>query len=87
MARVEYLTLAIGNAKSNGGSSTKTGPSGPILTDLEEKLEVAQIQVEMYNTLLPRAEEPGEVGAKVQVLAKTLLSISEVCISLDIALF
>ena len=81
MARVEYITLAIGNAKSNGGSTNTSGSAGPILHELEDKLEVAQVQVELYNILLQRAEEPGEVGAKVQLLSKSLLSITEVCIS------
>ena len=40
---------------------------------------MAQVQLEIYNNLLPRAKEPGEVGAKVQMLSKTLLNITEVC--------
>ena len=61
--RVEYLTLAVGNAKSHpvsAGGRHETAIA--FLTDLEEKLEVAQVQLEIYNNLLPRAKEPGEVG-------------------------
>ena len=76
---MEYLTLAVGNAKSHpvsAGGRHETAIS--FLTDLEEKLEVAQVQLELYNTLASRAKEPGETGAKVQVLSKTLLNITEV---------
>ena len=47
------------------------------LTDLEEKLEVAQVQLEIFHTLLPRAT--GEDVAKVQLLSKRLFNITEVC--------
>jgi nuclear pore complex protein Nup155 len=48
------------------------------LTDLEEKLDVAQVQLEMYNTLLPHINDPGESGEKIKVLSKRLLTMSEV---------
>lgn len=78
--RLEYLTLAVGNAKSHPISATGQHETAiAFLTDLEEKLDVAQVQLEMYSTLLPRASDPGEDGAKVQLLGKRLFNITEVC--------
>lgn len=80
--RLEYLTLAVGNAKSHPvsvGGRHETAIA--FLTDLEEKLEVAQVQLELYNTLLPRRLEP-EVMAKFNVLSKGLYNITEVWSSL-----
>jgi hypothetical protein len=82
-ARLEYLTLAVGNAKSHPisvGGRHETAIA--FLTDLEEKLEVAQVQLEVYNTLVPHLNDPGEVGEKVKILSKTLLTMSEVSIFL-----
>ncbi|THH00942.1 hypothetical protein EW026_g1653 [Hermanssonia centrifuga] len=76
--RVEYLTLAVGNAKSHpvsAGGRHETAIA--FLTDLEEKLEVAQVQLEIYNAVLPHSRDSGEVGAKVQLLSKTLFNITE----------
>ncbi|CCM05199.1 uncharacterized protein FIBRA_07408 [Fibroporia radiculosa] len=76
--RLEYLTLAIGNAKSHpvsAGGRHETAIA--FLTDLEEKLEVAQVQFELYNTLIPRINEPGEIGEKVQLLSTGLMNITE----------
>jgi len=77
-ARLEYLTLAVGNAKSHpvsAGGRHETAIA--FLTDLEEKLEVAQVQLELYNTLLPRINNPGEVGEKVRLLSRALFNITE----------
>ncbi|KAI0094802.1 nucleoporin [Irpex rosettiformis] len=77
-ARLEYLTLAVGNAKSHPvsvGGRHETAIA--FLTDLEEKLEVAQVQLEMYHTLLPHVNDPGEGGEKVRLLSKTLFNITE----------
>jgi len=77
--RLEYLTLAVGNAKSHPisvGGRHETAIA--FLTDLEEKLDVAQVQLEVYNTLVPHLNDPGEVGEKVKILSKTLLTMSEV---------
>jgi nuclear pore complex protein Nup155 len=79
-ARLEYLTLAVGNAKSHpisAGGKHETAIA--FLTDLEEKLDVAQVQLEVYNALVPRLNDP-EVGETVKILSKTLLTMSEVCI-------
>ncbi len=83
--RVEYLTLAVGNAKSHpvsAGGRHETAIA--FLTDLEEKLEVAQVQLEIYNAVLPHSRDSGEAGAKVQLLSKTLFNITEVRTSLNI---
>jgi nuclear pore complex protein Nup155 len=80
-ARLEYLTLAVGNAKSHPisvGGRHETAIA--FLTDLEEKLDVAQVQLEVYDVLVPHLNDPGEVGEKVKILSKTLLTMSEVCI-------
>ncbi|KZT72803.1 nucleoporin [Daedalea quercina L-15889] len=77
-ARLEYLTLAVGNAKSHpvsAGSRQETAIA--FLTDLEEKLEVAQVQLELLNTLMPHFNDQGEIGEKVRLLSKGLLSITE----------
>ncbi|KAF7970509.1 hypothetical protein HWV62_23741 [Athelia sp. TMB] len=77
-ARLEYLTLAVGNAKSHpisAGGRHETAIA--FLTDLEEKLDVAQVQLELYNSLVTHLNDPGEVGEKVKILSKTLLTMTE----------
>jgi hypothetical protein len=69
----------VGNAKSHPisvGGRHETAIA--FLTDLEEKLDVAQVQLEVYNTLVPHLNDPGEAGEKVKILSKTLLTMSEV---------
>ena len=85
-ARLEFLTLAVSNAKSHPVSiSGKHETAIAFLSELEDQLEVAQVQMELFHTLLPRIDEPGEVGEKIQVLQKRLFNITEVshryCIS------
>lgn len=75
--RVEYLSLAVGNAKSQV-PSTSRGDTVQFLTEVEEKLEVAQVQIEIY-----RAIEEGKLpqDEKQQWLDKVedrLFTISEV---------
>lgn len=77
--RLEYLTLAVGNAKSHpvsAGGRHETAIA--FLTDLEEKLEVAQVQLEIYSTLLPHVSDAPEVGARVNALSLRLYTMSEV---------
>ncbi|KIJ68529.1 hypothetical protein HYDPIDRAFT_82110 [Hydnomerulius pinastri MD-312] len=76
--RIEYFTLAVGNAKSHpvtAGGRHETAIA--FLTDLEEKLDVAQVQLEVYNALLPHANDPGEEGRRIRQLSKGLLNMSE----------
>ncbi|EIN14134.1 nucleoporin [Punctularia strigosozonata HHB-11173 SS5] len=77
-ARLEYLTLAVGNAKSHpisAGGRHETAIA--FLTDLEEKLEVAQVQLEIYNVLSPHIHEGGEVTERITALSKKLFNISD----------
>ena len=78
-ARLEYLTLAVGNAKSHpvavGG---RHEDAISFLTELEEELDVAQVQLELYHTLSPRINEGGEVGEKIRFLTTRLFNITEV---------
>lgn len=78
-SRLEYLTLAVANAKSHpisAGGRHETAIA--FLTDLEEKLDVAQVQMEIYNTLLPHVNDAPEVADKVQALSKQLFTMSDV---------
>lgn len=69
----------MGNAKSHPISvGGKHETAIAFLTDLEEKLEVAQVQFEIYNTLLPHVNDAPEVKAKIDLLSRRLLTMSEV---------
>ena len=85
--RVEYLTLAVSNAKSHPvsvGGRHETAIA--FLTDLDEKLEVAHVQLELYNALSPRQLEPN-VSERFKALTQRLYNITEVCcVSLPIFL-
>lgn len=77
-SRLEYLTLAVGNAKSHpvsAGGRHETAIA--FLTDLEEKLEVAQVQLEIYSTLLPHVNDAPEVGARINALSLRLYTMSD----------
>ena len=73
------MTLAVGNAKSHpvavGG---RHEDAISFLTELEEELEVAQVQLETYHTLAPRIDEGGEVAEKITFLTTRLFNITEV---------
>ncbi|KAI0824272.1 nucleoporin [Trametes gibbosa] len=76
-SRLEYLTLAVGNAKSHPvsvGGRHETAIA--FLTDLEEKLEVAQVQLELFNALLPRQHEPDMIES-FKTLSSRLYNITE----------
>ena len=69
----------MGNAKSHPisvGGRHETAIA--FLTDLEEKLDVEQVQLELYNTLLPHVNDVGETGEKIKLLSKQLFTMSEV---------
>lgn len=69
----------MGNAKSHPVSEgAKHENAVAFLTDLEEKLDVAQVQLELYSTLLTHLNDPNEAGEKVRQLSKRLFTISEV---------
>lgn len=48
------------------------------LTDLEEKLDVAQVQLEIYHQLLPHVDDAREVGERISLLSKRLFTMTEV---------
>ncbi|KAF8647929.1 hypothetical protein AX16_006461 [Volvariella volvacea WC 439] len=76
--RLEYLTLAVANAKSHPVSSGGRHETAiAFLTDLEEKLDVAQVQLEIFNILLPHKGDSPEVAEKVRLLSKQLYTMSE----------
>ncbi|KAG6862386.1 hypothetical protein C0995_011826 [Termitomyces sp. Mi166 len=77
-ARLEYLTLAVGNAKSHPISATGHHETAiAFLTDLEEKVDVAQVQLEIYNVLLPHIDDAPEVGARINMLSKQLFTMTD----------
>ncbi|KAF8507029.1 nucleoporin [Russula emetica] len=79
--RIEYLTLAVGNAKSHPVSAGGKHESAiSFLTDLEEKLEVSQVQLEIFHTLSPRLQsQPSDpdLREKVELLERGLFNITE----------
>ncbi|QRV86756.1 non-repetitive/WGA-negative nucleoporin carboxy-terminal protein [Ceratobasidium sp. AG-Ba] len=77
--RIEYLSLAVSNAKSHPGSEYgQQEASVEFLTDLEDKLEVAQVQLEISNLLLGRyaIETNPEWRRRYETLISQLLDIS-----------
>lgn len=80
--RIEYLTLAVGNAKSHPVSAGGKHESAiSFLSDLEEKLEVSQVQLEIFHTLSPRLQsQPSDPDfkEKVELLERGLFNITEV---------
>ncbi|KAF8328804.1 Non-repetitive/WGA-negative nucleoporin C-terminal-domain-containing protein [Cantharellus anzutake] len=77
--RVEYLSLAIGNAKSHQASIYDRQEQGMVefLNDLEEKLEVANLQLEMLGVMrtLQGLDDAGR--RDVNTLASRLMDVSE----------
>jgi len=80
--RIEFLTLAVGNAKSHPVAlSGKHESAIAFLTDLEEKLEVAQVQLETLNLLQPLVDAPPatqELRERYVLLEKGLYNVSEI---------
>jgi hypothetical protein len=71
--------LAVANAKSHPisvGGRHETAIA--FLTDLEEKLDVAQVQLEIYNTLLPHVDDAPAVGERIKLLSKRLFTMTDV---------
>lgn len=83
--RVEYLSLAVSNAKSQLPSTTSSSAVGvEFLTEVEEKLEVAMVQIEIYRAIeesvrIGEGENgPEERRAALEKLEERLFTISEV---------
>ncbi|KAK4050871.1 hypothetical protein OIV83_003293 [Microbotryomycetes sp. JL201] len=74
--RVEYLSLAVGNAKSQLPSS-HAGDSVQFLIDLEEKLEVAQVQVEIYRAIQDSDMDQDERSRWLDRVEDRLYTITE----------
>ncbi|KAK0208086.1 nucleoporin [Desarmillaria ectypa] len=76
--RLECLTLAAGNAKSHPVSSGGRHETAiAFLTGLEERLDVAQVQLDLYNHLYPHIGDAEEVGQRIKQLDQRLFTISE----------
>lgn len=87
--RVEYLTLAVANARSHAGTEYARHESAvQFLTDVEERLEVASVQVEVLNEIEGLITRSGGLAAfesmvgsawgGLEPLQGSLLTISEV---------
>ncbi|CEQ42380.1 SPOSA6832_04172, partial [Sporobolomyces salmonicolor] len=74
--RVEYLSLAVGNAKSQAPSGSR-GDSVQFLTDVEEKLEVAQVQIEVFRAIEDSNMDPEEKRAWLEKVEDRLFTITE----------
>lgn len=78
--RVEYLSLATGNAKSYQVSEVNHQEQAPVefLNDLEEKLEVANVQMELLDVMrtVPNLDQDGI--HRVEVLGSVLMDITTV---------
>ena len=76
------MTLAVGNAKSHPVSAGGKHESAiAFLTELEEKLEVSQVQLEIFHTLSPRLQQQPadpDLAEKVELLERGLFNITEV---------
>jgi nuclear pore complex protein Nup155 len=80
-SRIEYLTLAVGNAKSHPISMNSRHETAiAFLTDLEDKLDVARVQLEIYHALLATGQDQGPGAELVQELTKRLFTMSELYI-------
>lgn len=75
--RVEYLSLAVGNAKSQIPSSSR-GDAVQFLTDVEEKLEVAQVQIEIFRAIEESKMPQDEKQHWLDKVEDRLFTITEV---------
>lgn len=77
--RLEYLSLALSNAKSqrHPASASDIGDV-EFMTNLEEKIEVAQVQVEIYRAVKEHTEATPEAKQNMlQMLEQRLYNVSE----------
>ncbi|KZP00865.1 nucleoporin-domain-containing protein [Calocera viscosa TUFC12733] len=74
--RISYLSRAVSNAKS---LSAPVGEQSPVefLTDLEERLEVAQLQAELYSQLQQVLGRDPASGEALKKLGSQLWSITD----------
>lgn len=79
--RIEFLSLAVGTAKSHPVSELGRQETAiAFLTELEEKLEVAQAQLQILNTIKHEIDSPSpSIQQKVHELTSNLKNVTEVC--------
>ncbi|KAF8587314.1 nucleoporin [Ramaria rubella] len=77
--RIEYLTLAVNNAKSHPSSEYgRQEAAVEFLTDIDEKLEVAQVQREVSQSLVAKlGVAQGEDALRLRHLENALLNITK----------
>jgi hypothetical protein len=78
--RIEYLSLASANAKSHSASELNVSEQATVefLSDLDEKLEVAYVQLAVFEAM-KNVDHLSEDGARaVEVLGTALLDITTV---------
>lgn len=61
--RVEYLILALSNGKSHASEYSRQESAGEFLTDVEEQLDVANIQLEIVREVKAFAARSGGLTA------------------------
>ncbi|XP_075040329.1 nuclear pore complex protein Nup155 [Mixophyes fleayi] len=74
--RIEYISRAILSAKSSTGMSTLAA-DGEFLHELEEKMEVARIQLQIQETLIRRYSHHASVQDAVAQLDSQLMDITK----------
>ncbi|CAJ0933242.1 unnamed protein product, partial [Ranitomeya imitator] len=73
--RIEYLSIAILSAKSSTGISTLS--DGEFLHELEEKMEVARIQLQIQGTLIRRYSNQLTTQNAVALLDSQLMDFTK----------
>ncbi|XP_048876664.1 nuclear pore complex protein Nup155 [Brienomyrus brachyistius] len=74
--RLEYISRAILSAKSFSGTSSQ-GADGEFLNELEEKMEVVRIQVQIQETLSRQYSQHPSVQAAMSQLDSELMDITK----------
>ncbi|KIY65128.1 nucleoporin [Cylindrobasidium torrendii FP15055 ss-10] len=87
--RLEFLTLAVSNAKSHPVSGARGNESAvEFLMELEDRLDVAKVQLEVFNILRPIAHEKeheGPVRDTILQLDQRLFDLSELFTNYGVA--
>ncbi|KIM34387.1 hypothetical protein M408DRAFT_94881 [Serendipita vermifera MAFF 305830] len=69
--RIEYLSLAVSNGKSHASEYSRQESAGEFLTEVEEQLEVAQIQLEVLREVRALAARSGGLDALEKLLGES----------------
>ncbi len=80
--RIEYLSLAMGNAKSHQASGYDHQDQGLVefLNDLEEKLEVANLQMELLDVMQTMRGLDDVRKRDLERLTSRLMNVTEVSV-------